>query len=390
MKKIIYSIVAALVLSVILALIFPTWFLKEEARWTHLNDTARMDISISGKVKNGRVRAECANTQITQPKWLSDGNFQGTMVVFPVAYRKNSYQIKLTSLADTASRDATLIIKSPVNLVRHRGKSVPACVIFQHVTLNGKLIAAEEIVWHDQPLRLLHPFHPSESITLAFDVLKPLKVTDFSYINFLVIFLMFCMVSIFFLRLKSAASRVLNLICSKDIVQILSDGYRHIDPIYRRSFWIIFGVLCFAFGFHTINFMWGNHDWSLLERPARWLEHAWDGRWMLYSVKMLLARGIYLPLVYDLITFITLALNAVLLCRYWRSEKRVIYFVLCGLVLTAQPFTLSLTYFTHLTPEVFIGVACVLFALLLSEKIVTGGGVYTPVSHVFSPFCCLD
>lgn len=62
-----------------------------------------------------------------------------------------------------------------------------------------------------------------------------------------------------------------------------------------------------------------------------------------------------------------------LLCKYWRLEKRVIYYVLCGLVLTAQPFTLGMMYFVHMTPEVFIGVTCVLVALLLSEKVASLG-----------------
>lgn len=210
MKRIIYSIVAALILSVILSLTFPTWFLNEDACYTYLNNTARMDISISGNVRNGRVRAESANTEITQPKWLSDDNFQGTMVVFPVSYRENSYQLKLTSLADAASQDATLIIKSPVNVVRHNGKSMPAGVVFRNVTLNGKPKVAGEIVWHDQPLRLQLPFHPSESITLAFDVLKPLKATDFSFVHILVIFLASLSIGLFLPFLRTQPSNFMS------------------------------------------------------------------------------------------------------------------------------------------------------------------------------------
>ncbi len=155
----------------------------------------------------------------------------------------------------------------------------------------------------------------------------------------------------------------------RDIVNVISQGYLNIDAVYRKAFWIIFGVLCFSFGFHAIQFMWGNHDWDFVLRPQPWGTFLGSGRYALPSFRNLFLNGIYLPLIYDVLSFFFLSLNAVLLCIYWRLKKRVIYFVLCGLILTVQPFTLGLMYYVHMIPESFVGVTFIITALIISEKI---------------------
>ncbi len=369
MKKILYSIIVALILSVILALFVPFWLFRGDARWTYQNDAARVDVSFKGHLKNGHVSAAGTDLEVRQPTWLSNESYQGVVVDIPVSYRNKTCQIKLTPKADEWGGDAALVMELKGSNFQHGGKRRPAWVCFQNITLNGHPVATERVVWHNEPFVLRYPLPSSPEITLAFDVRKPLAASDISFVNPLVVFSAFFLLILFFSPLKKVACRVLTFINRKDIVKALKDGYLHIDPVYRRSFWIIFGVICFAFGFHTICFMWGNHDWFLLDSKQRWFSLVWAGRYMIYAVKIPLSNGIYLPLIYDLIIFITLAFNAVLLCRYWCLEKRVIYYVLCGLVLTAQPFTLSMMYFVHMTPEVFIGVTCALAALLLSEKL---------------------
>ncbi len=374
MNKILYSIVTALFLSVILFLL-PRLLFKGDARWTYQNDTARMDVKFSGHLKNGHVSAQGTNLRAAQPVWLSSESYQGTVIEFPISYRTKTYQINLSPKADEWGEDAALVIEFKGKDFQHRGKRQAAWVSFRNITLNGQSVAGEKVVWHNKPFALKYPLHPSLGISLTFDVCKPFATSDISFKNLLVIFVVFCsLFCLCFTSLKRIAGHVLTFTNQKDIVQILSDSYLHIEPVYRRSFWIIFGILCFAFGFHTIQFMWGNHDWDFLERTHQWLERTSEGRYMNLALRIPLSDGIYLPLIYDLITFVASAINAVLLCKYWRLKKRVIYFVLCGLVLTAQPFTLSMMYFVNMIPESFIGVTCALVALLLSEKVVTKGG----------------
>ena len=155
----------------------------------------------------------------------------------------------------------------------------------------------------------------------------------------------------------------------KDVVEFVLESYKNIDAFYRRAFWIIFGILCLAFGFHTIQFMWGDHDWEFNRLHLNWWLGTNVGRYAMSSLKRTFLNGVYLPIIYDFVSFLFLALNAVLLCAYWKLEKRIICFVLCGLILTAQPFTLGLMYFVHTMPETFIGVTLVLAALILSERI---------------------
>ncbi len=377
MKKILHSIVTALFLGVILSFFVPTrCFFTDDAYWTYQNDAARMDIGFVGHLKNGRVEAEGVDLRISQPTWFSRENYQGTTVEIPVSYRTKSCQIKMTPQADALGRDASLVINFMGKGLDYEGKSKPAWVCFRNIVLNGKLVTSEKRVWHDQAFRLNYPL-PASEITLSFDVHKPLKASDFSFPYLLGTFLGALLLCLFLPRLKTTASCVQYFINSRDIVKVISGSYRRIDPVYRRSFWIIFGVLCFVFGFHAIQFMWGNHDWPLMLHVLRGLENIIIGRYMVHSVKVSLLHGVYLPFIYDIVVFVTLAINAVLLCKYWRLEKRVIYFVICGLVLTAQPFTLNMMYFVNMIPESFIGVTCALVALLLSERVVTGGGYIT-------------
>ena len=157
-----------------------------------------------------------------------------------------------------------------------------------------------------------------------------------------------------------------------DIIETVFKVYSNIDVTYRRAFWVIFSVLCFVFGFHTIQFMWGNHDWEMCARLQNWGEYTWIGRYALTSFKKIFLNSIYLPIINDVVTFLFLSLNAVLLCVYWKLPKRIAYLVLCGLILTVQPFTLALMWFVHMIPETFVGASFALTALIISEKTAFG------------------
>ena len=125
----------------------------------------------------------------------------------------------------------------------------------------------------------------------------------------------------FFIYFFSALRSLVGRVNKRDMLQVISESYSNIDTVYRRSFWIIFGVLCFAFGFHAIQFMWGNHDWFALTNPQRWVHFPGIGRYALSFFRKLSLNGIYLPLIYDIISFLFLALNAVLLLETAKKNR---------------------------------------------------------------------
>ena len=365
-KRTLTILLGGLITSIVLSTLFlSSSFLKDDALGTFQGNVGRVDVAFTGGVENGCLEVRGDNVRADEPKWLLDNcHNQGTMVSFPVSYLQETYKITLKPLGN--AREMSLEMNFRGQDLRIRNQRKPAYVCFENIRVNGKTVAEEQTVWHDKPFRYCaENVSDGTPVIISFDIKKPISFTDIRWGRLFGLFVACSLLISCFDILKW----LVNGLNKKDIVQVISENYRNVDVVYRRAFWIIFGVLCFAFGFHAIQFMWGNHDWTdaLVFRSAK--AFAWCGRFALYTVKNTLLGGIYLPFVYDVVSFLFLALNAVLLCIYWKLERRVIYFVLCGLILTVQPFTLSMMYYVHMLPEVFIGVTFALTALMLGEKI---------------------
>ena len=360
-------------MSILLVSLFPSAFLKDDAQWTYQSDVGRVDVAFDGEVRDGKIELQEKSLRVDRPRWICDGNGnQGVVVQFPVSYLRKTYQMTLTPRGSTKEMSLKMSFRGSDLRVHNQRK--PAYVRFEKIRVNGKEVTEGQTVWHDEPFGYnITNISDNTSVTLSFAVRKPISFTDVSWDRAIGLFII-CSLLIFIaysslISCSDILKRLVSGLNKKDIVQVIADNYRSIDVVHRRAFWIIFGVLCFAFGFHAIQFMWGNHDWkdALAFRSAK--AFVWCGRYALYGIKNTVLGGIYLPLIYDVIAFLFLALNAVLLCTYWKLEKRVIYFVLCGLILAVQPFTLSMMYYVHMLPEVFIGVTFALTALMLGEKI---------------------
>ena len=368
MKKTIKALLGGLVLSIVLLTLFPSDFLKDDAKWTYQSDVGRVDVAFVGDVQDGCLEVRGDNVRAYEPKWLLDSRHnQGTMISFPVSYLKRTYEIALEPQGKAKEMSLTVIFRGDNLMVD--GKRKPAYVRFENVQFDGKPIAQETDVWHDKPfIYKKENVKVGQNLTLTFNIQKPFSLTDIAWERVIGLF-MACSLLISCSNILRRLVNGLNKEGKKDIVQIIAENYRNVDVVYRRAFWIIFGALCFAFGFHAIQFMWGNHDWAMLIHSQGWDTGIDIGRYALNFFKKIFLGGVYLPLIYDIVSFLFLALNAVLLCIYWRLEKQVIYFALCGLILTVQPFTLSMMYYVHMLPEVFIGVTSALIALMLGEKI---------------------
>ena len=375
MKKIAKVSLGGLVLSMVLTVLFPSAFLKDEARWTYQSDVGRVDVTFVGDACDGQIDIQEKSLRVDRPRWMCDVNGnQGVVVQFPVSYLRKTYQMTLTPRGN--AKEISLVMRFRGKDFRVRNQRKPTYVCFENIRVNGKTVADKQTIWHDNPFQYcVRNISVNSSITLSFGIRKPLAFIDIRWKCVIGLF-MACSLLIFIaysslISCSDILKRLVNRLNKKDIVQVIAENYRNIDVVYRRAFWIIFGVLCFAFGFHAIQFMWGNHDFKFVGAfyPLAWNGRAFEGRYAVYLFKKLFLDGICSPFVYDVITFLFLALNAVLLCIYWKLERRVIYFILCGLILTVQPFTLIMMYYVHMLPETFIGVTLVLIALMLAEKI---------------------
>ena len=365
MKKIIKALLGGLSISVVLCSLFPSAFLDGDAKWTFQNDLGRVDVIFAVDAHNGKIDVTGKGLELDRPRfYLDNKSNQGIVAKFPVSYLRKSYQVTLKPRGN--AKEISLVMGFRGKNFRVNNQRKPAHVRFENIRINGKTIAREKTVWHDKSFWYQAKNIPDNSmLKLSFDIRKPLSSEDIVWYRLFGLFI----VCVLLISCFDPLRRLVHEVNKKDIVQVIAETYRNIDVVYRRAFWIIFGVLCLAFGFHTIEFMWGNHDWRFLRSSLNWIEFQPIGRYALAFFRKLFLGGIYLPLISDIISFLFLALNAVLLCTYWKLSKRVIYLVLCGLILTVQPFTLSMMYYVHMLPEVFIGVTFIPMALMISEKI---------------------
>ena len=154
----------------------------------------------------------------------------------------------------------------------------------------------------------------------------------------------------------------------KDLFEMLKSGYSKIPEIDKKVFFIIFAVLNFVFIFHTVHFLWGNHDWDTIKKGLDWDYFFFECRYSATSLKMLLTSGQILPVLNNVIGFFFFSLGTVLLLNYWETPKNLAQRVLIGLTITISPFTnLWLWYARHTIENLSIPLFVVL-GLMLSSK----------------------
>ena len=346
---------------------------------TLFNKEARLDFVYRGKITETKPFRLNASKPAPSYHWEHGVETKTKRANGSLRARKNWQK---TSLLLEALQDGqiSVVLMGPVSRDEY-GQFYSVLTDWRNLKINGEVIFGDS-----KTLSLKKYFakripvkeHETLQIEVEFrrhhftiDDFTFLTAQNFWYLvsgNLLFFFLVYCLVSWSYWTHRGQSRPSDTLLVKRDIIKLISDCYLNVNAVYRRAFWIIFGVLCFAFGFHAIQFMWGNHDWTFLLSDLSWVHFQHIGRYSLTFFRKLFLGGIYLPFIYDIISFLFLALNAVLLCVYWKLQKRVSYFVLCGLILTAQPFTLGLIYYVHMVPETFIGVTFVLVALIISEK----------------------
>lgn len=152
----------------------------------------------------------------------------------------------------------------------------------------------------------------------------------------------------------------------KDIIQAVADFYKNINPVYRKSFWILFAITNVVFGFYTINFFWGNHDWIYMTNGIPLSRSFFEGRYGAYLFSRILTGGLYLPIISALWSFIALSLSAVVLAVYWKIPQRTAYFVTFGLILNITPYTLVWFFFGHWIVDIYFARLFIFAAFLLS------------------------
>ena len=163
-------------------------------------------------------------------------------------------------------------------------------------------------------------------------------------------------------------TKLQHVCCDLDWAEVTSKFYNNIPEIYRKSFWITFGLINVAFLFHTINFMWGGDDWGAVRYATKLKDGLSEGRFSAYWLQELLFNGKILPVINNLWSFAGLALAGILLAYYWNLPKKTSTYVVISLFFAVTPYTLSWLYYAKNTLGNLWLPAFVLSSLILSEK----------------------
>lgn len=126
----------------------------------------------------------------------------------------------------------------------------------------------------------------------------------------------------------------------KEMETKLKDGLKNLNPIYKKSFLAAFLLINLAFLFHTVNFMFGDHDWNYIRSANYWSEGSFEGRPLHFVMQSLFFNGHVLPILNNLFSFAFLALGGVLLAHYWRVPKKTFQYALFATFTAILPYTL--------------------------------------------------
>ena len=174
-------------------------------------------------------------------------------------------------------------------------------------------------------------------------------------------------VATYVLLIPSIQQNIKHIFCDYDWADETIKLYQSIPPIYRKSFWISFGLINLAFLFHTIHFMWGAYDWQAIRTSVDSTQSLKDGNFSAFYLQDLLFDGKILPVINNLWSFAGLSLAGVLLAIYFNLNT-VFSIVTLTLILSVTPHTLGWLYFAQNTLGNLWLPAFSMIAITLSNK----------------------
>ncbi len=124
-------------------------------------------------------------------------------------------------------------------------------------------------------------------------------------------------------------------------------AYFGINAVMKKAFLYAFLLVNVTFLFHTVNFMYGDHDWNSVRKALVWYEKTFEGRPLHFLLQALLFEGQILPIFNNLTAFAALVFGSLLLARYWKIPESVTNYTLFAVFLGVLPYTLVWLYYAQ-------------------------------------------
>ncbi len=142
---------------------------------------------------------------------------------------------------------------------------------------------------------------------------------------------------------------------------------KNMNPVLKQAFWLSFALINLTFLFHTVNFMFGDHDWNYVRGANYWSEGAFEGRPLHFVLQSLFFDGQVLPILNNLLSFAAMALGGLLLAVYWRIPCTLLNYTLFAVFVSILPYTMVwLFYAKDMLINLSLPLICV-GGLLLAE-----------------------
>ncbi|MCM1324277.1 MAG: glucosyltransferase domain-containing protein [Acetobacter sp.] len=113
-----------------------------------------------------------------------------------------------------------------------------------------------------------------------------------------------------------------------------------VPAAYKKSFWLAFALINLAFLFHTINFMFGDHDWNYVRTANYWSEGTFEGRPLHFVLQSIFFGGEVLPVLNNLFSFAAMTLSGILLAKYWQIPFSTLNYTLFTVFIAILPYTM--------------------------------------------------
>lgn len=250
-------------------------------------------------------------------------------------------------------------------------------VEYTKFAINGQdILLSPKPAWHNKPI-----YH---SITAQKGNVFNIKINWQKYYtpeqlqiknratNILTIYLLFWGVIIFFLykyRRKIYATQIWKKLAKLqdfDLEGIITQKWQAISPISKKSFLWIFLITNIVFLFHTVQYMWGNHDWILLKNGMPLYEMLWCGRFTGGLIQQVFG-GDLLPVINNIFCFTGFTFAMIYLAKYWKVPQTPLNYTLFGLFIILMPYTLSWLWYIKQT-SLYWNVFFVIYALYISQR----------------------
>lgn len=141
------------------------------------------------------------------------------------------------------------------------------------------------------------------------------------------------------------------------------------NKIDKKSIFISLLILNFTFLYHSLNFIWGNHDIEFLKTHIPISHSFFEGRFTQFIPHFILTNQHILPILNNLLGFIFLTLGIWLLAKYWKIPKNTLNYTIFITFFCTQPYTISWLYFNLNTISNFLWIFIAILGLYLSEFI---------------------